>query len=188
MNWPRIVKRVSSWRSPNMNVDPLTETEVAQLEAVDRLYCAVPRPEPGAGFRAAVQRRIAASTRNSEMPSLAWFTHFVRRPLLAGAMTVVIASAALTLLWATHSQAHAAPVLVCEIKGMICQGCARNVSEILSRVPGVRRAEVDVKTGRARVILQRHTPVSLTQLSAALEQTKYFRISDVSVATEPEQP
>lgn len=187
MNWSRIVKRVSSWRSPGVNLDPLTKTEVAELEAVDRLYRVISRPELGAEFRAAVRRRIAAASRNSETPKLAWFTNFARRPLLAGAMAVVIASAALTLLWATHSQAHAAPVLVCEIKGMICQGCARNVSEILSRVPGVRRAEVDVRTGRARIILQRHTAVSLTQLSAALEQTKYFHISDVSVAAEPEQ-
>src|SRR5713101_7215099 len=98
MNWQRIVKRISSSRSPNMNMDALTETDVAELETVDRLYCAVPRLEPGAGFRAAVRRRIAAASRNSEMPSLAWFTNFARRPLFAGAMTGVIASAALTLL------------------------------------------------------------------------------------------
>jgi copper chaperone CopZ len=187
MNWQQILNRFSSSRAGHIDEDALTSVDIAELEAVDRLYSAAPRLEPGAGFRAGVRRRIGGSRRNSETPNLAWFTNFARRPLLAGAMTVVIASTALTLFWATYSQAHAAPVLVCEIKGMICQGCARNVSEILSRVPGVRRAEVDVKTGRARVILQPHTPVSLTQLSAALEQTKYFHISDVSVAAEPEQ-
>ncbi|MBA3387102.1 MAG: heavy-metal-associated domain-containing protein [Chthoniobacterales bacterium] len=67
---------------------------------------------------------------------------------------------------------------------MICAGCAQQVSKILSAVPGVESAEVDVNTGRARVVLKRHMPVSLTQLSAALDESKHFQISDVSVNTE----
>src|SRR5713101_5720765 len=185
MNWRRILNRVSRAQVDNRHA--ATSADLAGLDAVDRLYRETPRLEPDARFRAEVRSRIATLHRNPETREVASFMKFfLPRTLLAGAGAVVIGGMTLTLLWSSYSQAHAAPVLVCEIKGMICQGCARNVSEILSRVPGVRRAEVDVKTGRARVILQRHKPVSLTQLSAALEQTKYFHISDVSVAAEPE--
>jgi copper chaperone CopZ len=110
------------------------------------------------------------------------------RPLLAGVTSIAIVLMALTIFWGGRSQVHAAPVVVCEIKGMICQGCARQVGEILSRVPGVRSAQVDAKTARARVVLEPGTAVSLKQLSAALDETKVFQICDVSVTMEAEQP
>ncbi|HUY83616.1 MAG TPA: heavy metal-associated domain-containing protein, partial [Steroidobacteraceae bacterium] len=40
---------------------------------------------------------------------------------------------------------------VLTITGMACDGCAGTVTRVLSRVPGVRRAEVDLASGRATV-------------------------------------
>jgi copper chaperone CopZ len=37
------------------------------------------------------------------------------------------------------------------ITGMTCSGCANTVKRVLSRVPGVTRAEVDLASGRAAV-------------------------------------
>lgn len=40
---------------------------------------------------------------------------------------------------------------VLSITGMTCSGCVNTVTRILSRVPGVTRAEVDLTTARALV-------------------------------------
>ena len=37
------------------------------------------------------------------------------------------------------------------ISGMTCDGCAKTVARVLSRVPGVTRADVDFASGRALV-------------------------------------
>ena len=42
--------------------------------------------------------------------------------------------------------------LVLSISGMTCGGCANTLTRVLSRVPGVTRAEVDLVSGRARVL------------------------------------
>ena len=42
--------------------------------------------------------------------------------------------------------------LVLSISGMTCGGCASTLGRVLSRVPGVTRAEVDLASGRARVL------------------------------------
>lgn len=156
-----------------------------ELEAVDQLYRATPRIEPRPGFRAAVHRRVDASpSAGVSENKLHFWGQWAPRPLLAGATGLAILLLALTAFWGGRSQAHAAPIVVCEIQGMICQGCAQQVGEILGRVPGVRSAQVDAKTARARVVLQPGVAVSVKQLSAALEQTKHFRISDVSIVME----
>ena len=41
--------------------------------------------------------------------------------------------------------------LVLSISGMTCGGCANTLTRVLSRVPGVCRAEVDLASGRAQV-------------------------------------
>ncbi len=182
MNWRRILPRIAGHGAERH--EPLSSTGAAEMDAVDRLYAAAPRFAAGPGFRAAVHRRIAAAGSAPERQSAAALGVLLRRPLLAGALAVVLVSVGLTLFGAAHSPVKAEPVLVCQIQGMICAGCAQQVSKILSAVPGVESAEVDVNTGRARVVLKRHMPVSLTQLSAALDESKHFQISDVSVNTE----
>jgi copper chaperone CopZ len=37
------------------------------------------------------------------------------------------------------------------ISGMTCEGCVRTVTRVLSRVPGVTAAHVELDTGRATV-------------------------------------
>jgi copper chaperone len=41
--------------------------------------------------------------------------------------------------------------VVLEVTGMTCGGCASSVTRILTRVPGVTEAQVDLPTGRATV-------------------------------------
>jgi copper chaperone len=41
--------------------------------------------------------------------------------------------------------------IVLEVTGMTCGGCASSVTRILTRVPGVTEAQVDLPTGRATV-------------------------------------
>lgn len=48
-----------------------------------------------------------------------------------------------------HEQSHDATIL--SVSGMTCGGCASTVTRILSRVPGVAEATVDLETGRATV-------------------------------------
>ncbi len=40
---------------------------------------------------------------------------------------------------------------VLTVSGMTCGGCANTVTRVLTRVPGVERAEVDLGSGRATV-------------------------------------
>ncbi len=42
--------------------------------------------------------------------------------------------------------------LVLSISGMTCGGCANTLTRVLSRVPGVTRAEVDLANARAQVL------------------------------------
>jgi copper chaperone CopZ len=42
--------------------------------------------------------------------------------------------------------------LMLSISGMTCGGCANTLTRVLSRVPGVTRAEVDLASGRAQVL------------------------------------
>jgi copper chaperone CopZ len=41
-----------------------------------------------------------------------------------------------------------------EVQGMVCESCARDVREGLSKLPGVRGIAVDVKTGIVTVIYE----------------------------------
>jgi copper chaperone CopZ len=42
--------------------------------------------------------------------------------------------------------------LVLSISGMTCGGCANTLTRVLTRVPGVTRAEVDLANARAQVL------------------------------------
>lgn len=44
-----------------------------------------------------------------------------------------------------------AGTFVITVSGMTCSGCANTVTRVLSRVPGVREARVDLASGRAEV-------------------------------------
>jgi copper chaperone CopZ len=52
---------------------------------------------------------------------------------------------------ATSQPAGGAGAVVLSISGMTCTGCAGTVTRVLSRVPGVVSAEVDLAGGRATV-------------------------------------
>ena len=55
------------------------------------------------------------------------------------------------------------------IDGMHCDGCASTVEALLSRVPGVRKADVSFADRRARVL---HDPASASEadLAAAVQK------------------
>jgi copper chaperone CopZ len=54
----------------------------------------------------------------------------------------------------SHDRGNGSAIL--SISGMTCSGCAATVTRLLSRVPGVAKAEVDFTTGRAVVTGRAH--------------------------------
>ncbi len=56
------------------------------------------------------------------------------------------------------------------IEGMGCEGCVQAVREALGKLPGVRRVEVDLAAGRARV---EQEGVAAEALRAAVERAGY---------------
>ncbi len=56
------------------------------------------------------------------------------------------------------------------IEGMGCEGCVQAVREALGKLPGVRRVEVDLAAGRARV---EQEGVAVEALRAAVERAGY---------------
>lgn len=59
--------------------------------------------------------------------------------------------------------------LVLSISGMTCGGCASTLTRVLSRVPGVTRAEVDLAGARAQVL----GTASPDELLAAVRRAGY---------------
>ncbi len=51
-----------------------------------------------------------------------------------------------------NSNHETGEALVLSVSGMTCGGCANTLTRVLSRVPGVTRAEVDLASGRAKVL------------------------------------
>jgi copper chaperone CopZ len=51
----------------------------------------------------------------------------------------------------TQAKAPAAGTIELAVSGMTCSGCAGTVTRVLSRVPGVTGAQVDLASGRATV-------------------------------------
>jgi len=58
------------------------------------------------------------------------------------------------------------------IEGMHCDGCARTVEALLSRVPGVRKAEASFDERRARVLHDQDTAAT-TDLAAAVAKAGF---------------
>ena len=50
-----------------------------------------------------------------------------------------------------QSRPVAAAGVTLSVTGMTCSGCANTLKRVLSRVPGVTSADVDLGSGRARV-------------------------------------
>lgn len=69
------------------------------------------------------------------------------------------------------------------ISGMTCDGCVNTVTRILSRVPGVRSADVNLATGRA-VVTGEARP---DELLAAVRGAGYGAEFGASDATEGKQ-
>lgn len=64
-------------------------------------------------------------------------------------------------------QSHKTTVLL--VSGMTCGGCANAVTRVLSRIPGVAKATVDIKTGHAIV----EGTATSADLVAAVEAAGY---------------
>lgn len=61
---------------------------------------------------------------------------------------------------------------VIKIGGMSCQGCVRNITGVLTGLPGVASAEVSLETGEARVAFDPQA-VSRAALVGAIEDAGF---------------
>ncbi|MDE2440998.1 MAG: heavy-metal-associated domain-containing protein [Betaproteobacteria bacterium] len=61
---------------------------------------------------------------------------------------------------------------VIKIGGMSCQGCVRNINEVLGTVPGVASADVSLEAGEAKVVFDPQQ-VSRTSLIEAIEDAGF---------------
>jgi copper chaperone CopZ len=68
---------------------------------------------------------------------------------------------------ARESAAEGSGTAVLSIFGMTCDGCVNTVKRILSRVPGVHRAEVELASGRAVVTGEARPEALLTAVQGA---------------------
>jgi Cu+-exporting ATPase len=57
------------------------------------------------------------------------------------------------------------------VTGMTCQNCVRHVTQALASLPGVRSADIDLKSGSASLETERELPRA--ELAAALEEAGY---------------
>lgn len=60
----------------------------------------------------------------------------------------------LVVLWSCSVSADGGPVVAIEVQGMSCPFCVYGVEKSLKRIPGVQSADVDLKAGRVRVLMQ----------------------------------
>jgi len=61
---------------------------------------------------------------------------------------------------------------VIKVGGMSCQGCVRNITGVLTAVPGVATAEVSLEAGEARVVFDLQVVVR-GALVAAIEDAGF---------------
>jgi copper ion binding protein len=59
-----------------------------------------------------------------------------------------------------------------KMEGMTCQGCVRSIELKLSKVPGVKHAQVNLGSGKATVEYD-ESRANVDQLIAAVEQIGY---------------
>lgn len=65
------------------------------------------------------------------------------------------------------------PVMELSVKGMSCNHCVMRVSKALEDVPGVKKVDVDLNKGRAKVFLTNEGAVSNDQLISAVKHAGY---------------
>ena len=63
-------------------------------------------------------------------------------------------------------------ISVIKVGGMSCQGCVRNITGVLTAVPGVATAEVSLEAGEARVVFDLQVVVR-GALVAAIEDAGF---------------
>ncbi|TAL76508.1 MAG: cation transporter [Burkholderiaceae bacterium] len=68
-----------------------------------------------------------------------------------------------------HQSHQSYETTVILVSGMTCGGCANAVTRILSRIPGVAKATVDIKTGYATI----EGTATSADLVAAVEMAGY---------------
>lgn len=72
-----------------------------------------------------------------------------------------------------NDRVSASPATRLRVDGMHCQGCVAQVTEALTRVPGVDRVEVDLDAGRATVFWKPGTPPVRTEAVEAVRAAGY---------------
>ncbi|MFD0977685.1 heavy metal translocating P-type ATPase [Salinimicrobium gaetbulicola] len=78
-----------------------------------------------------------------------------------------------------------------EISGMTCSGCQAHVEEVLQKVEGVEKVNVDLEKAEAKIEMQKPVPVTAFQ-EVLLEEAGSYNIflpgQDVTAAPKPEKP
>jgi copper chaperone len=58
-------------------------------------------------------------------------------------------------------------VTTLQVSGMTCNGCVKHVTSALREVPGVTAVEVDLATGRAKVVGEAPVPALIAAVTEA---------------------
>ncbi len=64
---------------------------------------------------------------------------------------------------------------IVNIEGMMCEGCARTVTNVLSKLPGVKKVDVSFKKGTA--VVKAEAPLSEEEYQKALGETHFKFVS-----------
>ncbi len=64
---------------------------------------------------------------------------------------------------------------IVNIEGMMCEGCARTVTNVLSKLPGVKKVDVSFKKGTA--VVKAEAPLSEEEYKKALGETRFKFVS-----------
>jgi copper chaperone CopZ len=68
------------------------------------------------------------------------------------------------------------PRVTMMVHGIACSGCAREVHEMLMRVPGVAAVAVDRHQGRVTLVVSETAPPTDEQLTAAVQRSGKYRV------------
>ena len=88
------------------------------------------------------------------------------------------------LSWGSAALAADAEVVDIAVKGMSCPFCVYNVEKNLHALDGVRSADVDLKQGRARVVMQPGAVLNESRLRKAIIDAG-FTPGPISVVPDP---
>jgi len=70
------------------------------------------------------------------------------------------------------------------VSGMTCSGCQAKVQGLLSKVPEVKRVDIDLEHGQATIEMNRH--IATSELQAALKDYPKYQLTGIPY--EPHQP